>query len=101
MATPLVAGTAALVREYYTRTHGIEPSAALVKATLANGAQELAPGQYGSTVPSWQIETVDSEVNAGPSSHCSLALDAAGHPHICYLDGTDEDLMYAWHDGST
>jgi len=60
MATPLAAGAAALVREYYTRTHGVEPSAALVKATLANGAQELAPGQYGSPVPYWHREKADS-----------------------------------------
>jgi serine protease AprX len=37
MATPLVSGCAALVREYYTRTRHIEPSAALIKATLING----------------------------------------------------------------
>jgi hypothetical protein len=47
MAAPLVAGAAALVREFLTRTMQIEPSAALVKAILANGATELYPGQYG------------------------------------------------------
>lgn len=47
MSTPLVAGTAALVREYYVdRNHN--PSAALVKATLVNGAVNIAPGQYTS-----------------------------------------------------
>jgi subtilisin family serine protease len=46
MATPIVAGACALVREYYTE-HGIAaPSAALVKATLVNGAFNMAPGQY-------------------------------------------------------
>ena len=48
MATPLVAGSAALVREYYVKgyhvngtanwTAGIQPSAALMKATLINSA---------------------------------------------------------------
>jgi subtilisin family serine protease len=47
MATPLVAGAAAIVREYYTRLEGVTPSAALVKATLVNGAVNPAPGQYG------------------------------------------------------
>jgi uncharacterized protein YqfB (UPF0267 family) len=47
MATPLVAGTVALVREYYDAIQGIVPSAALIKATLINGATELYPGQYG------------------------------------------------------
>jgi subtilisin family serine protease len=47
MATPLVAGAAAIVREFYTTTYGIDPSAALVKATLITGAYDMTPGQYG------------------------------------------------------
>jgi PGF-pre-PGF domain-containing protein len=47
MATPLVAGSAALVREYYTDIENLErPSASLLKATLINGAHDMAPGQY-------------------------------------------------------
>ncbi len=46
MATPLTAGAAALVREYYT-DGGVTPSAALIKATLINGATDISPGQYG------------------------------------------------------
>ncbi|TDU73476.1 S8 family serine peptidase [Streptomyces sp. KS 21] len=42
MATPLVSGCAALVREYYVDRRGAEPSAALVKATLINGARTLS-----------------------------------------------------------
>lgn len=45
MATPLVAGCAALVREYFQTKHGHQPSAALVKAMLINGAQNIS-GQY-------------------------------------------------------
>jgi serine protease AprX len=46
MATPLVAGCAALVREYLSEEHQLPtPSAALVKAMLINGAQDVA-GQY-------------------------------------------------------
>ncbi len=47
MSSPLVCGAAALVREYYTDVAGITPSAALVKATLINGAKDISPGQYG------------------------------------------------------
>ncbi|GEM_PF-661174 len=48
MATPLMAGAAALVRQYYMDRRGWAlPSAALVKATLLNGARSLTPGQYG------------------------------------------------------
>jgi serine protease AprX len=45
MATPLVAGCAAVVREYLVAAGGASPSAALVKAMLINGAHPLQ-GQY-------------------------------------------------------
>jgi hypothetical protein len=45
MATPLVAGCAAVVRESFRVRRGINPSAALVKAMLVNGAVSLR-GQY-------------------------------------------------------
>lgn len=47
MATPLTAGSAALVREFYQRQGLAQPSAALVKATLIHHARDLTPGQYG------------------------------------------------------
>jgi hypothetical protein len=45
MATPLVAGCAAVVRESFRKRRGETPSAALVKAMLINGAVSLR-GQY-------------------------------------------------------
>jgi serine protease AprX len=45
MATPLVAGSAAVVREYLQSQGVNKPSAALVKAMLINGA-DLVVGQY-------------------------------------------------------
>jgi hypothetical protein len=73
MANPLTAGAAVLVRQYYVdgwhanhtavtnagpSAGGFAPSAALVKATLINGAWDLSPGQYGTgttkeSAPSW------------------------------------------------
>ena len=48
MSTPLTAGAAALVREWLTRIQGpANPSAALMKAILPNGAADMSPGQYG------------------------------------------------------
>jgi len=41
MASPLVAGAAALVRQYYTDVAKHQPSAALLKATLVNGTTWL------------------------------------------------------------
>jgi len=45
MATPLVAGSAALIREFLQKQGVAHPSAALVKALLINGAHDMT-GQY-------------------------------------------------------
>jgi serine protease AprX len=48
MATPLVAGAAAVVRQFLIEKKRIEsPSAAVLKAVLMHSAQDLFPGQYG------------------------------------------------------
>lgn len=48
MATPLTAGAAGLVRQWLVTSGGItNPSAALMKAVMMNGARNMAPGQYG------------------------------------------------------
>lgn len=46
MSTPLTAGAAALVRQYYVNS-GTSPSSALIKATLINTAKNMS-GQYAS-----------------------------------------------------
>jgi Subtilase family len=50
MAAALAAATAASMRPPLASVQESEPSAALLKAFLVNGAQELAPGQYGEQV---------------------------------------------------
>src|SRR5207237_607299 len=46
MATPLVSGSAALVRQFLQNKADVaNPSAALIKAMLINGARDMA-GQY-------------------------------------------------------
>lgn len=47
MATPLAAGAAADIRQDIVQTGMSDPSAALVKAALINGAVDMYPGQYG------------------------------------------------------
>ena len=41
MASPIVAGAAAIVREFYQEAHTVTPSSALIKATLINSAVDL------------------------------------------------------------
>ncbi|KAF3479404.1 peptidase S8 and S53 [Arthroderma uncinatum] len=65
MATPLVAGGVALIRQALVKNGTKDPSAALIKAMLINGAVEL-PGQY---VPS----------EAGPSPNISSGY---GRVHV-------------------
>jgi subtilisin family serine protease len=51
MSTPIAAGTVTIIRQYYTDLEGIEPSAALVKATLINGARDMRPSGGTPTIP--------------------------------------------------
>lgn len=46
MATPHVSGAAALITQYYRSYYGFDPSPALVKALLINGAEDMGYG-YG------------------------------------------------------
>ena len=41
MSNPIAAGAAAVVRDYYSKAHGVDVSAALTKATLINSAVDL------------------------------------------------------------
>ncbi len=50
MSAPIAAGSLALIRQNYVDNLNITPSAALLKATLINGAKDLRPGQYGNDV---------------------------------------------------
>ena len=52
MAAPLVAGCAALVREYYVSNRNHEPSAALLKATLINSTKWLTGADAVADFPS-------------------------------------------------
>jgi hypothetical protein len=79
MSNPLTAGAATLVRQYYADgwhgknsevtesapvpSQGFSPSAALVKATLINGAWDMAPGQYGVSSPQPEIPSSSDRGN--------------------------------------
>ncbi|RDK42432.1 serine peptidase [Aspergillus phoenicis ATCC 13157] len=71
MATPLVAGCVAVLRETLIKNKTKDPSAALIKALLINGAIEL-PGQY---VPS----------EAGPSPNSNSGYGRVNLPNSVIL----------------
>lgn len=84
MATPLTAGMGAVVREWLTTQGATNPSAALVKATLLNTTEDMAPGQYGTgttqeipyqrpnSVAGWGRASLGF---ASPSPHYTLWFD--------------------------
>ncbi|MCD4807233.1 MAG: S8 family serine peptidase, partial [Methanococcoides sp.] len=108
MSTPLVAGMAALVRQYYVQNESIVPSAALLKATIINGAYNMTPGQYGTGVTQ-EIQTrpdnaqgwgrVDIERSLFPASpltmryHDNISLNASESWDVSYyVNDTSETL---------
>lgn len=92
MSTPLVAGMAAIVRQFFTegRYPGITtPSATLIKAVLLNGAVNMAPGQYGTDEGKQEINNVRPNNVAGwGRANLSLSLFRSGNAGL-RIFGTD------------
>ncbi|HEX5690408.1 MAG TPA: S8 family serine peptidase, partial [Roseiflexaceae bacterium] len=88
MATPLTAGAFALVREWLTRIKGIaNPSAALMKSVLINGAADMSPGQYDAAhqeVPSRR----PNNVTGWGRVDLKAALDPPAPRKIWFTDAT-------------
>lgn len=89
MATPLAAGATALLRQYFQQVKGIDPSAALIKATLLVSARDLTPGQYGAgssleiparpnNVEGWGRVDLQAAVNPAPPNTLQLEDYKAG-----------------------
>jgi uncharacterized repeat protein (TIGR02543 family) len=81
MATPLVAGSAALIREWLQTYYAItNPLASTVKALLIAGAKSLSPGQYGTgskrEIPASYPNNVEGwgQVNLGDTCAASPTL---------------------------
>jgi subtilisin family serine protease len=55
MSAPYASGSAVLTRQFLVEKRGMSnPSAALIKAVLINGAHDMYPGQYGTDNPATQ-----------------------------------------------
>ena len=116
MATPLVSGVAALTRQYFAEIHGVpNPSAALLKAAIINGAVSLYPGQYGTgevlEIPDTVGNNVEGwgQVNAGnalfPEGRDVVFWDRnrlrTGEQHVFRLDVTETNgisMTLVWSD---
>lgn len=62
MATPLVAGNVALLREHFIKNKGVTPKPSLIKAALIAGAKDLGLG-YPSGNQGWGRVSLDKSVN--------------------------------------
>ena len=67
MSTPLTAGAAALVRQYYVENDQTSPSAALIKATLVNGAVDT-----GNSINDQGWGRINLNLSLFPSSPISI-----------------------------
>jgi subtilisin family serine protease len=86
MSAPLAAGAAALVREGLQEKYGMaDPSSAVVKAALLNGADELAPGQYG-TGPAREIPARPNPVEGWGRLNVRQALGIDGSTRVLPID---------------
>lgn len=83
MSAPLVAGAAAVVRQYLEERGASRPSAALVKAVLMNSAVDLYPGQFGNVGKSRGQELL----SPGPNVH-------QGHGRVDLARATDDSLVF-------
>ena len=89
-AAPQVSGAAALVRHWYDRTEGTEPSPALTKALLINTATDLAGGSTGkgatiaagpNTDQGWGRVNVGAALDSTPREYRDqLVADRFGGP---------------------
>lgn len=90
MATPLVAGSGALVRQWLATRGLANPSAAAVKAVLLNTTYNIAPGQYGESprpeIPAARPNSVDGWGRA------DLAFLNAPPPYLLWVDDHAQGL---------
>lgn len=87
MATPITAGAAALVRQYYIDKLGVIPKPSLLKATLINGVQDMGYG-YPSKDQGWGRTNLGSLYPASPGTfeydNESTALSTGGSKTYTY-----------------
>jgi serine protease AprX len=84
MATPLVAGMGALMREWLVSQGYANPSAAAIKAALLNTTKDIAPGQYGTSDA--QEIPFDRPNSVAGWGRADLGFIAAPAPYTLWLD---------------
>ncbi|WP_319469746.1 S8 family serine peptidase [uncultured Pseudodesulfovibrio sp.] len=92
MATPLVAGTAAVMREYLIKEEDfVDPSAALIKASLLNGADSLVPGQYGWGLAR-EVQSSPDFVQGWGRLNFKASINSDSHYTVEYFDINEDPV---------
>lgn len=99
-AAPLASGAAALAREWYAAQGVVSPSAALLRATLIHGADDLVPGQYGPAVTGTLVISDDVEGSGVWTSTMWIVTDTYGAHSPNYAWAATGTLGIKWLDGT-
>jgi subtilisin family serine protease len=82
-AAPHVSGAAALIREWWSERHGPEPSPAMVKALLVNGATDLKERDIPNPTEGWGRVNLSNVFGPTPGRYVdqSVVLGGPGERH--------------------
>ncbi len=96
MATPLVAGTVALLREHFMENRGVTPKPSLLKAALVVGAQDLNQSYYDQ---GWGRVQLANSLNVGYINETRALRTGEVAKYSFTADGSDPlKLSLVWTD---
>ncbi|MFZ3590900.1 S8 family serine peptidase [Bacillus sp. DJP31] len=103
MATPIVAGSVALLREHFMDTRGVTPKPSLIKAALVAGAVDVGQG-FPSNNQGWGRVSLDRSLNIAYVNETSALRTGEKASFTFAADGTDQlkiSLVWTDYPGST
>jgi serine protease AprX len=103
MATPIVAGSVALLREHFMDNRGVTPKPSLIKAALVAGAVDIGEG-YPSNNQGWGRVALDRSLNIAYVNESRALRTGETAKYSFTADGTDQlkiSLVWTDYPGST
>jgi hypothetical protein len=103
-AAPHVSGAAALIREWWSEHHGAEPSPAMIKALLVNGATDLKARDIPNPSEGWGRVNLGNVFGPTPGTYVdqSVVLGGPGERHEMAIEVAEGSgplrVTLAWSD---